>query len=84
MGPRHQITFQRFDDYWGEPAKTATAVLRWNQEGAARLLELQSGTVHMITNVSPDDFEVVENDPESAAHHRSKPQYLIPGFYQHL
>jgi peptide/nickel transport system substrate-binding protein len=58
-----QITYQRFDDYWGDPAKTETAVLRWNQEGAARLLELQSGTVHMITNVSPDDFQVVENDP---------------------
>jgi peptide/nickel transport system substrate-binding protein len=58
-----QITFQRFEDYWGDPAKTETAVLRWNQEGAARLLELQSGTVHMITSVSPDDFDVVENDP---------------------
>ncbi|GAB4277695.1 MAG: hypothetical protein Kow0080_28770 [Candidatus Promineifilaceae bacterium] len=57
------IIFRRFDDYWGEPAKAATAVLRWNQEGAARLLELQSGTVDMITNVSPDDFETVKNDP---------------------
>jgi peptide/nickel transport system substrate-binding protein len=59
----NQITFQRFDDYYGEPAKAATAVLRWNQEGAARLLELQAGTVHMFTSVSPDDFEVVESDP---------------------
>lgn len=58
-----QITYRRFDDYWGEPAKAETAVLRWNQEGAARLLELQAGTVHMITNVSPDDFATVEEDP---------------------
>ena len=44
-----QIVYSRFDDYWGEPAIAETAVLRWNQEGAARLLELQAGTVDMIT-----------------------------------
>lgn len=58
----NQITFSRFDDYWGEPAIAETAVLRWNQEGAARLLELQAGTADVITNVSPDDFAVVEGD----------------------
>jgi ABC-type transport system substrate-binding protein len=57
------ITYRRFDDYWGEPAIAETAVLRWATEGAARLLELQAGTVDLITNVSPDDFETVSNDP---------------------
>ncbi|HJR79444.1 MAG TPA: ABC transporter substrate-binding protein [Anaerolineales bacterium] len=57
------ITYRRFDEYWGEPAIAETAVLRWATEGAARLLELQSGTADLITNVSPDDFEVVSNDP---------------------
>lgn len=57
------ITFKRFDDYWGEPAYAETAVLRWNQEGAARLLELQAGTADFITNVPPDDMEAVANDP---------------------
>jgi peptide/nickel transport system substrate-binding protein len=55
-----QIRFSRFDDYWGDPAPSETAVLRWNQEGAARLVELQSGTVDYITNVSPDDYGAVE------------------------
>lgn len=58
----NQITYTRFDDYWGDAASAATAVLRWNQEGAARLLELQAGTVDVITNVSPDDFETVAGD----------------------
>jgi peptide/nickel transport system substrate-binding protein len=57
------ITYRRFDDYWGEPAIAETAVLRWATEGAARLQELQSGTVDLITNVSPDDFETVSGDP---------------------
>jgi ABC-type transport system substrate-binding protein len=56
------IIYQRFDDYWGEPANAETAVLRWATEGAARLLELQSGNVHYITNLSPDDWETVRND----------------------
>lgn len=58
-----QVVFQRFDDYWGEPAPAATAVLRWNQEPAARLVELQSGNVDYITNISPDDVPTVEGDP---------------------
>ena len=57
------VIYKRFDGYWGTPAIAETAVLRWSAEGAARLLELQAGTVDMITNVSPDDFEAVESDP---------------------
>lgn len=53
------IVFKRFDDYWGDKAKTDTLVFRWTTEGAARLLELQSGTVDGIDNPSPDDFEVI-------------------------
>ncbi|MEN4013331.1 MAG: ABC transporter substrate-binding protein [Chloroflexota bacterium] len=56
------IIFQRFDGYWGEPAITDTLVFRWASEGAARLLELQSGTVDGIDNPSPDDFEVIRQD----------------------
>lgn len=57
------IIFKRFNDYWGEKAKTETLVFRWASEGAARLLELQSGTVDGIDNPSPDDFEVIRSDP---------------------
>jgi ABC-type transport system substrate-binding protein len=57
------VVFKRFDDYWGDPAIAETVVFRWATEGAARLLELQSGNVDQITNVSPDDFETVEADP---------------------
>jgi ABC-type transport system substrate-binding protein len=40
-----------------------TLVFRWATEGAARLLELQSGTVDHIVKVSPDDYEAVDSDP---------------------
>lgn len=57
------ITFQAYDGYWGDAPAYDTLVFRWATEGAQRLLELQSGTVDQITNLSPDDFETVQNDP---------------------
>jgi ABC-type transport system substrate-binding protein len=56
------INLTRFDDYWGTPAIAENAVIRWATEGAARLLELQSGTIDHMTSVSPDDFATVEGD----------------------
>jgi ABC-type transport system substrate-binding protein len=57
------ITFVANPDYWGEPPAAETLVYRWSSESAARLLELQSGTVDGIDNVGPEDFETVQNDP---------------------
>ena len=56
------ITFVKNPDYWGEPAVADTLVFRWSSESAARLLELQSGTIDGIDNVGQTDFETVKND----------------------
>jgi ABC-type transport system substrate-binding protein len=56
------IVFKRFDDYWGDKAFAETMVYRWSTESAARLLELQSGTVDYITNITEEDIAVVEAD----------------------
>lgn len=73
------IIYKRFDEYWGDPAIAETAVLRWNSEGAARLLELQAGTVDEITNVSPDDFASVEDDPNLQLLPIANPNILYVG-----
>jgi ABC-type transport system substrate-binding protein len=57
------LTFSAFGDYWGEKPPYDTLVIRWATEGAQRLLELQSGNVDQITNLSPDDYNVVKDDP---------------------
>jgi len=57
------IVFSRFDDYWGEAPFADTLVFRWSTESAARLLELQSGTVDYITNITEEDIAVVDADP---------------------
>lgn len=56
------VNFTAFPDYWGEQPIAKTLVLRWQSEAAARLLELQSGTVDGIDNLGPSDFDVVSAD----------------------
>jgi ABC-type transport system substrate-binding protein len=56
------IVYKKFDGYWGDAPNADTLVFRWSTEGAARLLELQSGTVDGIDNPSPDDFAVIRED----------------------
>jgi ABC-type transport system substrate-binding protein len=41
-------------------------VFRWSAESAARVLELQAGTVNGIDNPGPDDFAVIEADSNLA------------------
>ena len=56
------IVYKKNADYWGEPANSDTLVFRWSSEGAARLLEAQSGTIDAFDNPSPDDFQTIRDD----------------------
>jgi peptide/nickel transport system substrate-binding protein len=64
------ITFQRNDNYWGTKALTPTLVFRWNSEGAARLTELEAGTVDGIDNPTPDDFQSIRENPDLVLYDR--------------
>ena len=57
------VILKRFDDYWGDKPNYETLVIRWSDSGAGRLIELRAGTVDQITNIGPDDFDSVKNDP---------------------
>lgn len=57
------LTFEANPNYWGKAPKAKTLVFRWSSESAARLNELQSGTVDGIDGVGPDDFATIEGDP---------------------
>jgi len=74
------VIMTRNDDYWGEKANAKTLVFRWQKEGAARLLELQSGTVDGIDNPSPDDFETIKNDSTLALYPREALNIFYLGF----
>lgn len=74
------VVYERFDGYYGDAPAAQTVILRWNQEGAARLLELQSGNVDMITAISPDDFSTVADDPNLVLLPNPSPNILYVGF----
>ncbi|MDP2975165.1 MAG: ABC transporter substrate-binding protein [Anaerolineales bacterium] len=57
------VTFVKNPDYWGEAPFADTLIFRWSTESAARLLELQAGTIDGFDNVGPADFATVEGDP---------------------
>jgi len=58
-----EVVFAKNPNYWGEQAVADTLVFRWQAESAARLLELQAGSVDGIDNPGPDDFETISSDP---------------------
>jgi len=58
-----ELVFDKNPNYWGTSAFANTLVFRWQSESAARLLELNAGSVDGIDNPGPDDFETIANDP---------------------
>lgn len=58
-----QLVLDKNPDYWGENVGADQLVFRWSTESAARLLELQAGTVDGIDNPAPGDFVTIEGDP---------------------
>jgi ABC-type transport system substrate-binding protein len=74
------ITFTAFPDFSGEAPEAETLVFRWSGESAARLLELQAGTVDGIDNVGPSDFAVVESDSNLSLQIREALNVFYIGF----
>jgi peptide/nickel transport system substrate-binding protein len=74
------VVLKRFDDYWGAKAKTAQVIFKWSKEAAARLLELQSGTVDGIDNPGVDDIAKIEADPTLQYKDRLANNTLYVGF----
>jgi ABC-type transport system substrate-binding protein len=57
-----QLVLDKNADYWGANVGADQLVFRWSTESAARLLELQAGTVDGIDNPAPNDFATIEGD----------------------
>ena len=58
----NRMTFKAFDGYWGTKALTPGLELRWSDEAAQRLLELQSGNIDGMDNPGADDIANIKAD----------------------
>ncbi len=61
--PDAYITLKRNDDYWGQKPKLEMLTYRVIKEAPARLLELKTGTIDGVDNLSPDDISAAQADP---------------------
>jgi ABC-type transport system substrate-binding protein len=56
------ITFTANPNYWGDPPKSKTVVLKWNAQAAARLAALKSGEANGMDNPDTNDFASIQAD----------------------
>lgn len=62
--PGEKVVWERFDDFWGEPAPFERVTVRHISEMATRITALKNGEVDIITNLPPDQLAIVEADAD--------------------
>ncbi|MDR3265696.1 MAG: ABC transporter substrate-binding protein [Synergistaceae bacterium] len=58
----NRIVLERFDDYWGEKAKTPNLVFRTITEGTNRCIELETGGADIVQSLLPVDVNRVTDN----------------------
>jgi len=76
----NRLVWEANPDYWGDKAKTAGLEFHWSDESAARLLDLQSGTVDGIDNPGTPDITTIQADTNLKFYPRPGLNTLFLGF----
>jgi peptide/nickel transport system substrate-binding protein len=61
--PGERIVYERHDGFWGEAAPFERVTVTRIPETVSRITALRSGEVDLITNLAPDQLELVDSDP---------------------
>lgn len=61
--PNNNVMMERYEDYWGEKGVSDRITFRIMPENSVRIAALQRGDVQIAENISADQIETVENDP---------------------
>ncbi len=75
-----EIVFTANENYWGDVPAFSTLVFRWAEESTSRILELQSGTADMATNLAASDYATVEADANLVLLEDQNPNIFYVGF----
>jgi ABC-type oligopeptide transport system substrate-binding subunit len=76
----NRLVYEINNDYWGTKALTPGLELRWSDEAAQRLLELQSGNVDGIDNPGTDDIATIKANSELKFYPREGMNTFYLGF----
>ncbi len=62
--PNDRIILEAFDDYFGGKPSIDRIIFRIIPEVTTRLVELETGGVHLVDGVPPEDVDRLDGDPE--------------------
>ncbi|NAP00892.1 ABC transporter substrate-binding protein, partial [Halomonas sp. MG34] len=60
--PDDSITVTKNNDYFGDAAKVDKVIFRTIPDNGARFMELQSGSIDMMTGLNPQDIQTIDAD----------------------
>jgi peptide/nickel transport system substrate-binding protein len=55
------VSYEKYEDYWGEPAAADAATITASSESATRVNQLIAGETDIVTNVPPQEISRVES-----------------------
>ncbi len=61
--PGEKVVYTRFDDFWGDKAPLETATVIRIPETASRITALKTGEADIVTNIAPDQLDLINADP---------------------
>ena len=62
--PEQRLVWERYDGFWGAKPPLDTVTVRRIPEMATRITALKNGEVDIITNLPPDQLQIVASDPD--------------------
>jgi len=61
--PGETLVWERFDGFWGEAAPLDKVTVRHMPETASRITALKTGEADIVTNIAPDQLDLIAADP---------------------
>ena len=61
--PGQKVVYSRFDGFWGERAPLEQATVIRIAEMASRITALKTGEADIVTNIAPDQLDLINADP---------------------
>ena len=58
-----EMVMERYEDYFGEPAKIKNLIWRTIPDSSARIVALQNGEVDLVMKLTSEDIMTLEQDP---------------------
>ncbi|HEY7017182.1 MAG TPA: ABC transporter substrate-binding protein [Gaiellaceae bacterium] len=78
--PGQQAVFKKYDDYWGDPPKTANIIIRYYSKSSTMKLDLQNGNIDMAFRAfTPTELLSLKKDKNLIVHQGagSEIRYLV-------